>query len=162
MDKRHDAIETAKLLSGALSFDDLSRVVLKIIRDEVGIDRGTVFVVDRERGEIRSSVAEKMRIGAIALPIGSGIAGTVAETGQIIDTEDAYEDDRFDAKFDPLLNYETRDIYCMPIKNEDGKIVGVLELLNRTRPLSGKDKEFLQELTLQLASALERVVGRSV
>jgi len=157
MDKRHDAIETAKLLSGALSFDDLSRVVLKIIRDEVGIDRGTIFVVDRKRGEIRSSVAEKMKVGEIALPIGSGIAGTVAETGQTIDTQDAYSDDRFDAKFDPLLNYETRDIFCMPIKNNGGEIVGVLELLNRTRPLTNGDKEFLTQLTVQLASALERL-----
>lgn len=161
MDKRHDAVETARMLSSVLSFADLSRVVLKIIHDELGVDRGTVFIVDRQRGEIRSSVADKVRIGEIALPIGSGVAGTVAETNQIVDIEDAYSDERFDAKFDPILKYETRDIYCMPINDESGAVLGVLQLLNRTHPFTAQDKQFLSDLTAQLAAALQRLAAQA-
>lgn len=110
MSERRDALETARQLSSVLTFADLSRVVLKIVRDEIGFDRGTIFVVDAKAQEVRSIVADRMLVGQIALPIGSGIAGIVAQNGKSIDTEDAYADDRFDAKFDPLLRYETRDI----------------------------------------------------
>jgi GAF domain-containing protein len=157
MTGRHDALETAKLLSSALTFADLSRVVLKIVRDEIGFDRGTIFVVDSQAQQVRSIVADRMLVGEIAVPIGSGIAGTVAQTGRMVDTVDAYADDRFDAKFDPILGYETRDIYCIPIKNRRGDVVGVLQLLNRSRSLESDDKTFLADMSTHLATALERI-----
>src|SRR2546426_1959677 len=85
MSSRNEALETIKQLIPTLTVADLSRVVLKLIRDQVGADRGTLFVVDHTRGEVRSIVADRV-IGQISLPIGFGIAGSVAETGQVIDT----------------------------------------------------------------------------
>lgn len=150
---QHDALETIKQLSPTLSRDDLSRVVLKLIRDHVGADRGTIFVMDRDRGEIRSIAADRV-VGEISLPIGFGIAGSVAETGETIDTYNPHYDRRFDEKYEPILNYDTKDIFCMPILSESGAIVGVLELLNRARPFTKEDRDFLNEVTRQLSSAL--------
>ncbi len=157
MSERRNALETARQLSAALTFADLSRVVLKIVRDEIGFDRGTIFIVDPKAQEVRSIVADRMLVGEIAVPVGSGIAGIVAQSGKSIDTEDAYADDRFDAKFDPILRYETRDIYCIPIINSGGGVIGVLQLLNRSRPLSPEDKAFLADISTHLATALQRI-----
>lgn len=148
-----DALETIKQLSPTLSRDDLSRVVLKLIRDHVGADRGTIFVVDRERGEIRSIAADRV-VGEISLPIGFGIAGAVAETGQTIDTYYPSYDQRFDEKYEALLNYENKDIFCMAIVNGEGSIVGVLELLNRKRPFTKEDTDFLSEVSRRLSTVL--------
>jgi GAF domain-containing protein len=93
-------------------------------------------------------------ISDISLPIGFGIAGTVAETGEIIDTYNPNYDKRFDEKYEAILKYDTKDIYCMPISNPGGAIVGVLQLLNRARPFTQEDHDFLGEVAKHLGAVL--------
>src|SRR5438477_2198290 len=145
MASRDEALETIKQLAPTLSLPDLTRVVLKLIRDHVAADRGTLFVVDRARGEVRSIVADRV-VGEISLPIGFGIAGSVAETGEVIDTYNPNYDERFDEKYEAILNYDTKDIYCMPVCNAGGVVVGVMELLNRARPFTQDDRDFLDKV----------------
>src|SRR5262245_40204257 len=133
MDSKDEAIQTIQQLSSTLSVQDFSRVVLALVRDRVGAERGALFVVDKTKAELRSIVADRV-VGDITLPIGFGIAGAVAQTGQIIDTYNPQYDQRFDGKYEALLNYDTKDIYCMPLVGKDGVVVGVLEMLNRKRP----------------------------
>src|SRR4051794_36296120 len=154
VERLHRILEAAKLINSTLDINELTRIILRIVREEVGIDRGTVFVVDREKKLVRSVVAQDVD-NEITLSLGRGIAGTVAATGDVIDIPDAYADPRFDPRFDPLLGYRTNDIYCMPIVNRDGVVVGVLELLNRTRPLGIDDFEFLSGVSVHVGLALE-------
>src|SRR5437868_9244797 len=135
MNSREEAVQSIRELSPALSLEDLSRVVLKVARDQVDADRAALFVVDHVKGQVRSIAADRV-VGGISLTIGFGIAGSVAQTGQIIDTYNPQYDDRFDAKYEALLNYDTKDIYCIPVTGSKGGVVGVLELLNRRRPFT--------------------------
>src|SRR6516165_378387 len=136
IERLHRILEAAKLLNSTLDLAELTSIILRIIREEVGTERGTVFVMERNQRRLRSLVAQGVEGEDIVVPVGKGIAGTVASTGETINIPDAYNDPRFDPSFDALLGYRTNDIYCMPIVNRIGEIVGVLELLNRTRPLT--------------------------
>ncbi|HYR86009.1 MAG TPA: PP2C family protein-serine/threonine phosphatase [Terriglobia bacterium] len=148
-------LEAAKLLSSTLDLPELTAIILKIVREEVGTDRGTVFVLDRQRRILRSLVAQGVEGQEIVVPLERGIAGTVGATGETINIQDAYADSRFDRSFDARLGYHTRDIYCMPIVNRVGDIVGVLELLNRGRALTLEDEEFLAGVSVHVGLALE-------
>jgi GAF domain-containing protein len=154
MNSRTEALETIKQLIPTLKLADLTRVVLKLVRDQVGADRGTLFVVDRARGEVRSIVADRV-VGEISLPIGFGIAGSVAETGQVIDTYNPLYDERYDEKYETLLKYDTKNIYCAPVVTGDGVVVGVLQLLNRTRPFTPEDYDFLKTVTQEISPVLK-------
>ena len=151
----HRILEASKLLNSTLDLAELTAIILRIVRDEVGTDRGTVFVLERARKMLHSLVAQGLEGQALAVPIGKGIAGTVAATGETIDIPNAYADSRFDSSFDASLGYRTNDIYCMPIVNRHGEIVGVLELMNRTRPLTEEDEEFLAGVSVHVGLALE-------
>ncbi len=151
----HRILEAAKLLNSTLDLAELTTIVLRIVRDEVGVARGTVFVMDRPRRQLRSLVAQDVEDKDIILPIGQGIAGVVAKTGETINIPDAYADPRFDSSFDLILGYRTTDIYCMPIVNRLGEIVGVLELLNRAKPLTEEDEAFLAGVSVHIGLALE-------
>ncbi|HSU88555.1 MAG TPA: GAF domain-containing SpoIIE family protein phosphatase [Terriglobia bacterium] len=148
-------LEASKLLNSTLDLAELTAIILRIVRDEVGTDRGTVFVLERARKMLHSLVAQGLEGQALAVPIGKGIAGTVAATGETIDIPNAYADSRFDSSFDATLGYRTNDIFCMPIVNRVGEIVGVLELMNRTRPLTVEDEEFLAGVSVHVGLALE-------
>lgn len=155
IERLHRILEAAKLLNSTLDLAELTAIILRIIREEVGTERGTVFVVDRSHRRLRSLVAQGVEDEDIIVPLGTGIAGTVGATGETINIPDAYNDARFDSSFDAILGYRTNDIYCMPIVNRLGEIVGVLELLNRTRSLTEEDEEFLAGVSVHVGLALE-------
>lgn len=67
----------------------------------------------------------------VHLPRGTGIAGHVAETGDVVNIRNAYEDPRFTSMVDKLTGYHTRTILCLPVMAE-GSIVAVAQLLNKT------------------------------
>lgn len=148
-------LEAAKILNSTLDLSELTAIILRIVQDEIGVDRGTVFVVDRVHQLLRSVVAQGVEGNEIVIPSGMGIAGTVASSGKSIDIPDAYNDSRFDSSFDAVLGYRTNDIFCMPIVNRTGVVVGVLELMNRTRPLVEDDFEFLSGVSVHIGLAVE-------
>lgn len=69
------------------------------------------------------------------------IAGYVALTGQAVNLEDAYHlpreaPYRINRSFDDDTGYRTKSILAVPMKNQKGKIVGVLQLINAKRDFS--------------------------
>ena len=155
LDRLHRTLEAARLLNSTLDLPELTATILRIVRDEVGVDRGTVFILDRRRNELRSLVAQDVIGREIVVPLGRGICGAVGATGETIAIPDAYADPRFDPTVDGDLGYRTRDIYCLPIVNRDGAVVGVLELLNASRPYTAEDDAFLSGISVHMGLALE-------
>ena len=45
--------------------------------------------------------------------------------------EDAYADDRFNREVDRQTGFKTRSILCLPVKNSEGEVFAVAQLLNR-------------------------------
>lgn len=67
----------------------------------------------------------------IRVPVGKGIAGTVAEKGELENIKDAYEDSRFDPSFDKKSGYRTQSVLAAPVRDGQGRIVGVLQVINK-------------------------------
>ena len=63
-------------------------------------------------------------------PVGTGIAGSVAETGETLNVHEAYKDPRFNATIDEQTGYKTRSILCMPICIR-GQVIGVVQMINK-------------------------------
>jgi serine phosphatase RsbU (regulator of sigma subunit)/CRP-like cAMP-binding protein len=149
-------IEAAKVLNSTLDLDKLLGVILETALGLVDGDRGTVYLVDRERQELLSRVLRGDQHIEIRLPTGSGIAGYVASTGDILNIPDAYFDPRFNPEIDRKSGYRTRSILCMPMRNRDGVIVGVFQILNkRSGTFTKDDEEILGALSVHAAIALE-------
>src|SRR3989442_11488484 len=94
IERLHRILEAAKLLNSTLDLAELTAIILRIIRDEIGTQRGTVFVMERANRRLRSLVAQGLEGGDIVVPLGKGVAGTVGATGETINIPDAYADPR--------------------------------------------------------------------
>jgi sigma-B regulation protein RsbU (phosphoserine phosphatase) len=147
-------VDATKLLNSTLDLRELTGIILQLARNEVGVERGTVYVLADGGTELQSLVAQEIE-EQFTVEVGTGIAGTVAASGEVLNIPDAYDDARFDSSFDAQFGFKTRDIYCMPIRNRDAAIVGVLQLLNRTHPLTSSDEEFLAGISVHMGLALE-------
>lgn len=120
-------------------------------------DRCSIFVVDRERGELWTPVAHGT--GEIRIPLGAGIAGAVAAAAAPITIPDAYADPRFNPGVDAATGYRTRNLLCVPMINTHGEVVGVIQALNRADGAFGdEDRELLSALAGPAASAVENAL----
>jgi signal transduction histidine kinase len=148
-------LQAARLLHSTLDLKQLTAIILEIVRNEVPVDRVTAFVVDRKHGLLHSVVAQGVEGITISMPITKGIAGFVALNRQALDITAPYVDPRFNPEFDRRLNYRTNDIFAMPVLNNSGDVVGVLELINRKETITPGDIEFLQDISVFIGLALE-------
>ena len=155
IDRYLRTLDAARLLQSTLDLKQLTAIILEIVRNEVRVDRVTAFVVDRKRELLHSVVAQGVDGTTISMPMTKGIAGFVAVNRQTLDITAAYTDPRFNPEFDQLLNYRTNDIFAMPVLNNNGDVVGVLELINRKETIKPDDIEFLQDISVFIGLALE-------
>ena len=117
-------------------------------------DRATMFTLDPIAQELLLWVAEGAK--NIRVPLGEGIAGTVAATGETINIPDAYSDPRFSSSFDKATGYRTNTILCMPVYNADGGIAGVIQAINKKEGIFGSlDEDVLRMLAMQSGIALQ-------
>ena len=73
----------------------------------------------------------------------TSISGYVALTGEAVHCEDVYlmgpeQPFRFNQDFDRQAGYKTRSLYCVPMTDNQGKVVGVLQVINRKRERSDR------------------------
>ncbi|HHM02551.1 MAG TPA: GAF domain-containing sensor histidine kinase [Caldithrix abyssi] len=148
-------------LSSELNIERLLMVVIQEVNTLMHAERGTFYIVDQEKGELWSKIAQNAEITEIRLKIGVGIAGHVAKTGEVINIPDAYKDDRFNPAIDKKTGYKTRSILCMPIfeattdQTRERAIIGVLQILNKKDGVFEKeDEEMLASMASQIAIAL--------
>jgi sigma-B regulation protein RsbU (phosphoserine phosphatase) len=149
-------IEATKKLNSTLDLGELIHIILSLATLQTGAARGTVFLVDRVRNEIWSLVGLGLEEQVIRIPADRGIAGWVAREGSAVRLDNAYDDPRFEPDIDRRLGFKTQQLLCLPIRNEAGTIIGVLQLLNKAESFDEEDEAFLDALSSHVALALEK------
>lgn len=108
-------------------------------------DAGTVYLLDKDELVFAAaqndtlfpaSAANKFAYMNARVPLNrSSVAGYVAASGFALNIDDVYSLDPaleygFNDSFDRKTGYRTRSMLCAPLVNGDGKIIGVLQLIN--------------------------------
>jgi Nif-specific regulatory protein len=133
----------------------LDRLVDHIAR-VLDADRGTLYLLDRARGELFSRAAHLPELAEIRLQMGQGVAGFVAQTGRIVNVPTTMSEARFCDDVDRLTGYHTRSILAAPLRDRAGDVIGVVQLLNkRSGTFSLADADTLARLAEQAAFAIE-------
>ena len=149
-------LDVASSLTQTLDLDTLIKNIVEKISEILNAERSTLFIMDRERNELWSKVAQGVEISEIRIPGSSGLAGYVATTGKGVNIRDAYKDDRFDEEIDQETGYRTRNLLCMPVHNREGEIVGVTQAINKTTGVFEKeDEDLLRAFSSQIGVALQ-------
>jgi adenylate cyclase len=152
-------LEVMQSLAAERDLDSLLQTIMQKASEVMDADRSTLFLVDEAKQEIWSKVAQGASVSQIRLPVGAGIAGFVAQTGQTVNIPDAYTDSRFNPETDRKTGYHTRTILCMPMKTRQAKILGVLQVLNKREGVfTSGDEELLEAFGGQAAIAVQNAL----
>lgn len=138
--------------------DAYLRGLIELCAQATDAERCTVYVVDRARKELWARVAARTAI-EIRLPLGTGIAGQAAATGETINVPDAYADPRFDRNVDLRSGYRTLNMLVVPVWEDSSRsVIGVIQVLNKR---SGAFERRDQMLLERIAESVGPVLAQS-
>lgn len=147
-------------LSHHTDFQSLFNYVVRSISELLSAERTSIFLVNPETNVLWTIAAEELEIKEIVLPLGQGIAGYVAKTGEIVViNEDVYNDPRFSPVIDQRTGFRTKTVLCAPIYDKKKNIIGVIEVLNKKRKkgFSNSDVNLLKLFCMQLGDVIVSV-----
>ncbi len=150
-------VDLSSLLAREVDFDALLRAACERVAEALSAERASIWLVDAESGDLVTRVAVLPEVPALRLPIGRGLAGWVARTGEAARIDDASKDERFDPSADRETGYTTRSILAVAIREDVSRPVrGVLQVLNRAsgHGFAEDDVRYLSALAAQIARAL--------
>nr|CFW94219.1 Eka-cGMP gated channel beta 2 protein [Euperipatoides kanangrensis] len=147
LDERELILELVKDICNLLEITSLCHKILQNVSILTYADRCSLFLVEYDRAmEDRYLVSKLFDVSCqstlqdmelreeIRIPWNTGIVGYVAHVGEPVNIPDAYQDSRFNQEIDLKTGYKTRSILCMPIKDIDGEVIGVAQVINKISP----------------------------
>jgi HD-GYP domain-containing protein (c-di-GMP phosphodiesterase class II) len=178
-------LEVGQALSGSHNLAELLQMILTSSRQITCSDAGSVYLVDRSASvpELVFKVAQNDSLPITAFQESrislttQSLAGYVATTGQSLNINDAYDLDLalpycIDPSFDRDFGYRTVSVLVLPMKNQEGETIGVLQLINRkqqsdtkisqvnaissTQNYSTWEEQIITALASQAAISIER------
>ncbi len=155
-------LDLGAMLAREVELDQLLRVVGERVAAALNSDRATLWLVDSKDGSLRSRVANLPELDELSIPAGQGIVGHVATTGKSVNIPDARNDSRWAPEIDRTTGYQTISLLCTPVRQLEGKLLGVIQVLNkREGHFDQRDLVFLDALADQIARALAYTTLRS-
>jgi adenylate cyclase len=135
---------TRSLAQSSFDLDATVQLVMALAKQLTNADRSTLWILDRERDELWTTIPLAGILKEIRMPVGVGFVGRVATTGEPLnipfdlydcpDTEPVKKTDR------DVGGYRTCSMLCVPVINPDGELIAVTQLINKTK--QGKNSNY--------------------
>jgi len=188
-DKQVELIEQLLAIGTALSssqdLGELLNLILTKSREITCSDAGSLYLID-QKSSVHKLIFKAAQNDSLpqatykefAMPITQkSLAGYVALTGKSLNLPDAYHLPKnvpyqIDKTFDESFSYRTRSVLVLPMQDQDGEIIGVIQLINRkikrdiaitsknavtvTKPYSNWEERIVKSLASQAAISIER------
>ena len=136
VDRLREAVRlaaTAGSIAAPVTHSQLLELIVATAAEVIHARAASLFLLNARDRELTFEVALGQKAGEVKrfrVPLGSGIAGLVAATGQPMAISDAQHDPRHAADIAHRVGYEPQSILCVPMIDKD-VVVGVLELLDK-------------------------------
>lgn len=109
--------------------------VLEHISLAVDAARSSFFLFNKDLTVLETLVAQGIENISLSVPLGKGIVGEVFAKGFPIIENNVQTSNLFDKSYDVLLNYNTIKSACVPVFNDLGETIGVIQSLNKKEGL---------------------------
>jgi len=148
---------TERLVS-SLDFHEALGTLIEGATELLGVERGSILLVDDESRSLRIEVARGIDpriVETTRIPIGRGIAGRVAASGEPVVAQDVRELPGFESSPDQAADYADFSALCVPLTLH-GKVLGVMNFNHKRsgRPFEHRDLEFALLIANQTAIVL--------
>src|SRR6266545_1073420 len=150
---------TAGIIGSPVTHSRLLEMIVETGAHVIGARAGALFLLDEDEDELTFEVAIGSRAAEVKrfrVPLGHGIAGIVAASGQAMAISDAENDPRLASDIADSVGYVPQTVLCVPLFYGDS-VIGALELLDKegAQPFTAADMEALGLFANQAPVALQ-------
>jgi adenylate cyclase len=127
---------TQSLSQSSLDLEETLGKVMDEAKKLMGADRSTLWLIDKEAGQLWTKIPIAGELREIRIPLGAGFAGQVATSGEPLNIGfDLYDhpNSQTSKDTDKRSGYRTCSMLCMPVKNGDGELIAVTQLINKLK-----------------------------
>ncbi len=157
MQKFNEIAEFGKRLMSLESMDNALDLIGKEAKRLVNAERCSIFIVDYEDQMLWTKLSDG--IGRIVIGLDSGIVGDTYGKKEPQVVNNPYDDKRFLSHIDKKSGYKTKNMITVPIFNSKQEVMGVIQLLNKSRfDFDEKDVETLTFFANYVSGSLELVL----
>jgi signal transduction histidine kinase len=149
-------IEISRDLASTLDLDPLLNRIIQAARDITEAQAASILLYDDSSRQLYFQVATNLdpMMRGMSIPMDS-VAGWIVTNQQALRIGDVHKDARYFKNTAQALSFETRSLMGIPLITK-GKVIGVLEVLNKTQgEFSETDEDLLSVLGAQAAIAIE-------
>ena len=112
----------------------------------VGSDRASFWKWDTRRNELWTTSATG--VDRIVIPDTTGLVGKSLHSGQVVITNDPYNDPDFNSAVDKKTGYVTKSVLVLPVADINGKFIGAFQLINKLGEHSAFEEQDVRKLSL--------------
>ncbi len=151
--------DIGRTLAGTLDIHEVLALIMQKVSEVLRPGHWSLLLVDEERRDLVFEIAVgegAERLKDMRLPLGEGVAGSVASTGAPLLVPDVRSDPRFAARFDDASGIVTGSLLAVPLRSK-GRVLGVVELVNPRggHPFDAADLRTLEALADYAAIAID-------
>jgi GAF domain-containing protein len=147
-------------LTAPVGHNELLDLLVTTAAQVLQAQAASLYLLDYATNELVFEVAlgeSADRARKFRVPVGQGIAGWVAATGQPVAIADASQDARFAVNIARSIGYIPKSVLCIPMRSGE-TVIGVVQLFDRAdgQPFTPADMELLGHFADQAAVAIEQ------
>lgn len=148
-----------EVLSSTLDYDEVLRLVLQEMRALSGAEIASIFLINKKEQVLEFAATTDVQVEllkSVRVPLGKGISGYVAQTGEHVNLSDIRSDERYYKEVDQTRGAETKSYLCVPLKLR-GEIKGTVQLMNKVGggAFTNADIRLMLNFSSQAAMAIE-------
>ena len=143
MKKFNQIADFGKKLMALTEMENALDLISSEAKKLVDAQRCSIFIVDGEEKILWTKLSDG--IGRIVIGLDAGIVGDTYKKQEPQIVNNPYADERFLQNIDSKSGFTTKNMITVPIFNSKRSVMGVIQLLNKTR--GDFEQEELQTLT---------------
>lgn len=153
-------VEISRILNSATNLNQLLTYIIKEAADLTDTEAASILLLDRRKRQLNfvaSSHEITDQMADTPVPIDDSIAGAILKANKPMYIPDVSADARWNQDVDEAIDFKTKEILGVPMRNVDKQPVGVLEALNKqTGNFSRQDVETMVVLADLAGVAIEK------
>lgn len=158
MNKFNKIAEFGKELVTVDNIEESLELIAKEAKKFVNAERCSIFIVDESENIVWTKISDGLN-GRIVISLNSGIVGDTYAKKEAQIVNNPYEDPRFLPSIDKKSGYTTRNMITVPVFDSKRKVMGIIQLLNKSRfDFDEDDLEVLTFFANYISGTLELVL----
>lgn len=145
VERLHRLLEFVGKMGSSLDREQILRLIIENASDLLGAEASSLFIIDNETQQLIMEMSSNLndeQSTHVRVPLGKGVIGYVAQTGESVIVNDARSDKRHFSGVDRAIQFTTRSLLAVPLRSRTinlgsrrgemtEQIIGGLEAINK-------------------------------